>query len=254
MTIQRNLQGKCDENVRRTIEDLSAQITSLQTAFAELKSSPQNVGLTPQQLADVAGLIGARSQAVIGQETADPSLPGAVGFGTVTSFSAGDLSPLFTTGELNVTTTPALSFVQIVQNANLLFAGPASGAAANPTFRALSAADLPYKIYVALLVQAGTSAPSATILSNTLSGAIAWTRATNGDYVGTLAAAFPANKVWSPAGIWVSDSLDVVQWVELIRDTDNTILLKTGADFADRGTLNDPDTSIPFMIQILVYP
>jgi hypothetical protein len=36
--------------------------------------------------------------------------PTASGSGTVTSFSAGDLSPLFTTSEANPTTTPALSF------------------------------------------------------------------------------------------------------------------------------------------------
>jgi hypothetical protein len=36
--------------------------------------------------------------------------PSGLGIGTVTSFSAGDLSPLFTTSEATVTTTPALSF------------------------------------------------------------------------------------------------------------------------------------------------
>jgi hypothetical protein len=64
------------------------------------------------------------------------------GTGTVTSFSAGDLSPLFTTSEATVTTTPALSFAQVNQNANLIFAGPATGAAAAPTFRALALADI----------------------------------------------------------------------------------------------------------------
>lgn len=64
------------------------------------------------------------------------------GTGTVTSFSAGDLSPLFTTSEATVTTTPALSFAQINQSANLIFAGPSTGAAAAPTFRALALADI----------------------------------------------------------------------------------------------------------------
>jgi hypothetical protein len=65
------------------------------------------------------------------------------GTGTVTSFSAGDLSPLFTTTEATVTTTPALSFALNTQSANLIFAGPTSGAAVAPTFRALVTADLP---------------------------------------------------------------------------------------------------------------
>lgn len=65
------------------------------------------------------------------------------GSGTVTSFSAGDLSPLFTTTEANPTTTPALSFAAITQAANLFYAGPVSGSAAAPAFRALVAADIP---------------------------------------------------------------------------------------------------------------
>lgn len=65
------------------------------------------------------------------------------GSGTVTSFSAGDLNPLFTTSEATPTTTPALSFAQVTQSANLIFSGPASGAAANPTFRSLVGDDLP---------------------------------------------------------------------------------------------------------------
>ena len=65
------------------------------------------------------------------------------GSGTVTSFSAGDLAPLFTTSEATVTTTPALTFAQIVKAANLVFAGPTTGGAANPDFRSLVAADIP---------------------------------------------------------------------------------------------------------------
>lgn len=67
----------------------------------------------------------------------------AAGSGTVTSFSAGDLSPLFTTSEANPTTTPALTFTLNTQNANKVFAGPTTGADAAPTFRALVAADIP---------------------------------------------------------------------------------------------------------------
>lgn len=65
------------------------------------------------------------------------------GSGTVTSFSAGDLSPLFTTSEATVTTTPALTFSLTNQSANRVFAGPTTGSAAAPTFRSLVAADIP---------------------------------------------------------------------------------------------------------------
>lgn len=68
--------------------------------------------------------------------------PGSGGVGTVTLVSAGSLSPLFNTGVSNATTTPSITFTQIAQSANLIFAGPATGAAANPTFRALVGADI----------------------------------------------------------------------------------------------------------------
>lgn len=74
---------------------------------------------------------------------AAPKLTNFVSAGTVTSFSAGNLSPLFTTSVATPTTTPALSFAQVTENPNVFYGGPASGVAANPTFRALVPADLP---------------------------------------------------------------------------------------------------------------
>ncbi|MBL7740735.1 MAG: hypothetical protein JNK14_16065 [Chitinophagaceae bacterium] len=61
----------------------------------------------------------------------------------VSNFSAGSLSPLFTTGVATSTTTPALSFTLSTQTANTIFAGPSSGGVAAPSFRALSASDIP---------------------------------------------------------------------------------------------------------------
>ena len=71
------------------------------------------------------------------------SLGAAGGGGTVTSFSSGNLSPLFTTSVANSTTTPALSFTLSTQSANTVFAGPSSGSSAAPTFRSLVKADVP---------------------------------------------------------------------------------------------------------------
>ncbi len=55
------------------------------------------------------------------------------GTGTVTNFSAGDLSPLFTTTEATTTTTPALSFSLSTAPANTFF-GNGTGSTAVPTF------------------------------------------------------------------------------------------------------------------------
>ena len=76
--------------------------------------------------------------------------------GTVTSFSAGTLSPLFTTSVATSTTTPALSFILNTQSANVVFAGPTSGGALAPTFRALVAADIPSLSGVYLPLAGGT--------------------------------------------------------------------------------------------------
>jgi hypothetical protein len=52
----------------------------------------------------------------------------------------------------------------------------------------------PYKVYTALLTQTGTDAPVATVLENTLSGAIVWSYIYPGRYSGTLTGEFISNK------------------------------------------------------------
>lgn len=67
------------------------------------------------------------------------------GGGTVTSFSAGNLSPLFTTSVATSTTTPALTFSLSNAAQNSVLAGPASGGAGPPSYQTaptFSAANL----------------------------------------------------------------------------------------------------------------
>jgi hypothetical protein len=52
----------------------------------------------------------------------------------------------------------------------------------------------PYKVYTALLSQTGTSAPTATVLENTLGGTVVWSYASVGQYTATLTGAFTVNK------------------------------------------------------------
>jgi hypothetical protein len=67
---------------------------------------------------------------------------GTPGAGTVTSFSAGNLSPLFTTSVTSPTSTPNISFTGTPQAQNLFYASP-NGATGLPTFRAILESDLP---------------------------------------------------------------------------------------------------------------
>lgn len=69
------------------------------------------------------------------------------GSGTVTSVAG--FSPLFTISNPTTTPTP----VAINQNANLVYAGPATGAAAAPTFRALVAADMPSGFFTGHVIE-----------------------------------------------------------------------------------------------------
>lgn len=64
------------------------------------------------------------------------------GTGTVTSFSAGNLSPLFTSSVATSTTTPALTFALVSQTQNLFFASP-NGSSGVGAFRSIVAADIP---------------------------------------------------------------------------------------------------------------
>jgi hypothetical protein len=96
------------------------------------------------------------------------------GSGTVTTFSAGNLSPLFTTSVANPGTTPALSFAQVSQNQNLVFASP-DAVPGNPTFRALVSGDIPSLAYVtsvglALPVSVFAISGSPVTTSGTLTG------------------------------------------------------------------------------------
>lgn len=65
------------------------------------------------------------------------------GVSGLTSFTVGNLSPLFTASlGGDPLANPALTFTPINQNANLVYAGPSTGAAAAPDFRALVVEDL----------------------------------------------------------------------------------------------------------------
>lgn len=67
---------------------------------------------------------------------------GGGGSGTVTSFSAGSLSPLFTSSVANSTTTPALTF-SLSNAAAHTFFGNNTGSTGAPAFSAITAADVP---------------------------------------------------------------------------------------------------------------
>jgi Repeat of unknown function (DUF5907) len=98
---------------------------------------------------------------------------GGGGSGTVTSFSAGDLAPLFTTTEANPTTTPALSFALTNAAANSWF-GNATGSAAAPAYNT--------SVLPAALMPAHTgevTSPSGSTVNTIANGAVIYARMQN---------------------------------------------------------------------------
>lgn len=104
-----------------------------------------------------------------------------------------------------------------------------------------------YKVYTALLSQSGTSAPTATVLENTLGGTVVWTRSSAGVYAATLAGGFTSDKTWwSPRN---SGSAPSGFWLELSWQDADTMSLLT----LDGMTLSD-DAMLTTPIEIRVYP
>lgn len=83
--------------------------------------------------------------------------------------------------------------VEIIKNLNTAI----SNITTNTTdIAALETQAGSYKKYVANLTQTGTSAPTISVLENTLGGTLVWTYSAVGEYTATLAGLFPdADKV-----------------------------------------------------------
>ena len=111
---------------------------------------------------------------------------GGGGSGTVTSVALA-LPAILTVSGSPVTTAGTLTAVLATQAANLVWAGPTSGGAAAPTFRALVAADLPAGI--GTVTSVGLSLPAIlTVIGSPVT--------TNGTLTATLATQ-AANLVWA---------------------------------------------------------
>jgi len=129
----------------------------------------------------------------------------SLGVGSVTSVALALPSIMSVSGS-PVTTTGTLTGTLTTQSVNTLFAGPSSGAAAAPTFRALTTADIPALSYVTsvglALPSIMTVSGSPVTSSGTLTGALT-TQAVNTVFAGPSsgAAAAPTFRALTTADI-----------------------------------------------------
>lgn len=108
-----------------------------------------------------------------------------------------------------------------------------------------------YKVYIALLTQTSTNAPVATVLENTLGGTVVWTRSIEGNYVATLASAFPSGKVVCFCGMGAEA---LTSLVVANRQDNNTVLLQAATfNGSTPAYENTDDTLLDTPIEIRVY-
>lgn len=106
------------------------------------------------------------------------------GTGTVTSVAMTVPSILSVAGS-PITTSGTLAVTLVNQSANLVFAGPSTGASAAPTFRSLVAADIPdlsstYQPLNTKLTNFAALANASGVLTNNGSGTYSWVAAATG--------------------------------------------------------------------------
>jgi hypothetical protein len=134
--------------------------TTANGAFNNLSPMSTSGDMIYENSTPVATRLAGNSTATKNFLTMTSSVPawGTIGTGDLPASvitAANNFSPLFNTSIAAST----LSFAAINQNANLVYAGPASGGAAAPTFRALVAADIPNTMVNGGRLYALTGAP-----------------------------------------------------------------------------------------------
>jgi hypothetical protein len=110
------------------------------------------------------------------------------------------------------------------------------------------AGNVAVKAYRALVTQSSGTAPTATVLENSLGGTVVWARSSTGTYTATLTGAFTSTKtfIMQPGE---TGTIAAIKNVLAVRTSDNVVTVTTGAG----GTLEDSVLS-SFPIEILVYP
>lgn len=164
---------------------------------------------------------------------------GLIVFRPVSAGSSSGQMTLSTAGNLSLSgTATATSFIK------------SGGTSTQYLMADGSTKNEPYLKYVALLTQSGTSAPTATVLENTLGGAVTTGRTGVGTYTLTLGSAFTLNKTvcFTTMGSPIT-SASTTNEIRAYRQTSNNIIIQTTQD----GVLVDGNLTLA-TIEVRVYP
>lgn len=147
--VNMNINGTNELSVGQGIVSIGGGTTAAQLQFKEpFASGPDYVGFYSPALADTVlyqlpdAYPAANGYSLVSTTAGVLSWAAGGGSGTVTSVGLS-LPSIFSVSGSPVTTSGTLTGALATQTANTVFAGPTSGGAAAPTFRALANADLP---------------------------------------------------------------------------------------------------------------
>jgi hypothetical protein len=113
----------------------------------------------------------------------------------------------------------------------------------------------PYKSYVALISQSGTSDPTVTVLQNELSGTITWTRSSIGVYLGNLTGVFLQAKTFFLMNGLITFTTTTMTYANTFRVSNDNIEIQTekmDPGVPSVGPLDGVLTYWP--IEIRIYP
>jgi hypothetical protein len=99
--------------------------------------------------------------------------------GTVTSVGLNTLPAQFGTNSGPITSSGSLGFTNVFQSANQVLAGPTTGSAANPSYRALVTADLPATVAANTVSATSNNAGSITLTNQFTAKIGTWSGPTN---------------------------------------------------------------------------
>lgn len=182
---------------------------------------------------------------------ANPSwLPGGSGSGSVTSVALA--APVeFTVSGSPVTSTGTLTFAKADESANTVWAGPTSGSAAAPTFRALVTADIPGGLPYGdgTVTSVALSAPTEFSVSGspvTGSGTLTFSKNhQNANLIyagpGSGTATDPVFRALVPADLPLSTAAEVSAVLDAIGSTEGGVLYRGASEWSDLaiGAAND---------------